>query len=142
MRLTPEDALAKLNQRLQDKYREVERREAMFEQTQTADAEYLIAGFGLAARIARSAVTALRRAGVKAGLFRPITLWPFPGAELARASRGKRRVLVVEMNAGQMVEDVRLALNGAVPIDFLGRPGGLTPQVDEIVERVRSYAGQ
>jgi 2-oxoglutarate ferredoxin oxidoreductase subunit alpha len=141
MRLNPEDALAKLNQRLQDKYREAERREVMFEQTQSGDAEYLIAGFGLAARIARSAVTALRRAGVKAGLFRPITLWPFPNAELARAARGKRKVLVVEMNAGQMVEDVRLALNGAVPVDFLGRPGGLTPQVDEIVERVRSYAG-
>jgi len=113
----------------------------LFEQTQAGDAEYLIAGFGLSARIARSAVTALRRAGVKAGLFRPITLWPFPSAELARAAQGKRKVLVVEMNAGQMVEDVRLAVNGSVPVDFLGRLGGITPQVDEIVERVQSYAG-
>jgi 2-oxoglutarate ferredoxin oxidoreductase subunit alpha len=141
IRLNPEDALEKLNLRLQQKYREVERREVLFEETQAGDAEYLIAGFGLSARIARSAVTTLRRAGVKAGLFRPITLWPFPSAELARASQGKRKVLVVEMNAGQMVEDVRLAVNGSVPVDFLGRLGGITPQVDEIVERVRSYAG-
>jgi 2-oxoglutarate/2-oxoacid ferredoxin oxidoreductase subunit alpha len=141
MRLNPEDALEKLNLRLQAKYREVERRVVRFEETQTADAEYLIAGFGLAARIARSAVTALRRSGVKVGLFRPITLWPFPSADLRRAGEGKRKVLVVEMNAGQMVEDVRLALEGAVPLDFLGRLGGITPQVDEIVERVRSYAG-
>ena len=141
MRLNPEDALEKLNLRLQEKYREVERREVMFEQIQTDDAEYLVTGFGLSARIARSAVTALRRSGVKAGLFRPITLWPFPSAELARAARGTRKVLVVEMNAGQMVEDVRLAVNGAVPVDFLGRLGGITPQVDEIVERVSGYAG-
>jgi 2-oxoglutarate/2-oxoacid ferredoxin oxidoreductase subunit alpha len=141
MRLNPDDALEKLNLRLQAKYREIERREAMFEERETGDAEYLIAGFGLAARIARSAVTALRRSGVKVGLFRPITLWPFPSAELARAAAGTRKVLVVEMNAGQMVEDVRLAVNGSVPVDFLGRLGGITPQVDEIVERVSGYAG-
>jgi 2-oxoglutarate ferredoxin oxidoreductase subunit alpha len=140
MRLVPDDALEKLNLRLQEKYREVERREVMFEERETGDAEYLIAGFGLAARIAGSAVTALRRSGVKAGLFRPVTLWPFPSTELARAATGTRKVLVVEMNAGQMVEDVRLAVNGAVPVDFLGRLGGITPQVEEIVERVSGYA--
>ncbi len=141
MRLNPDDALEKLNLRLQAKYREVERRVVQFEESQTSDAEYLIAGFGLGARIARSAVSALRRSGVKVGLFRPITLWPFPTAELRRAAQGTRKVLVVEMNAGQMVEDVRLAVDGAVPVDFLGRLGGITPQVDEIVERVRSYDG-
>ncbi len=138
MRLNPEDALEKLNLRLQAKYREVERREVMFEERETGDAEYLIAGFGLAARIARSAVAALRRSGVKAGLFRPVTLWPFPYAELGRAASRARKVLVVEMNAGQMVEDVRLAVDA--PVDFLGRLGGITPQVDEIVERVSGYA--
>lgn len=141
MRLHPEDELEKLNLRLQQKYRAVARREVLFEETQTGDAACLVVGFGLAARIARSAVTALRRAGVKAGLFRPITLWPFPADELRRVAQGKRQVLVVEMNAGQMVDDVRLAVGGAVPVDFLGRLGGMTPQVDEIVERVRSYAG-
>jgi 2-oxoglutarate ferredoxin oxidoreductase subunit alpha len=140
MRLNPEDALARLNDRLQAKYREVERHEVLCDELATDDAEFLVTGFGLAARIARSAVTSLRKSGVKAGLFRPVTLWPFPSLDLARAARGARRVLVVEMNAGQMVEDVRLAVNGALPVDFLGRLGGLTPQVDEIVERVRGHA--
>jgi 2-oxoglutarate ferredoxin oxidoreductase subunit alpha len=140
MRLTPEDALEKLNLRLQAKYREVERREVMFEERETGDAEYLIAGFGLAARIAGSAVTALRRSGVKAGLFRPVTLWPFPSAALARAAARARNVLVVEMNAGQMVEDVRLAVGPAVPIDFYGTPGGITPQVEAVVERIAAHA--
>ena len=110
MRLTPEDALEKLNLRLQAKYRQIEEKEPLWEEQQVSDAEVLLVGFGLSARICRAAVTALRRAGIAAGLFRPITLWPFPSPALARAARGKRRVLVVEMNAGQMVEDVRLAV--------------------------------
>jgi 2-oxoglutarate ferredoxin oxidoreductase subunit alpha len=142
LRLNPEDALEKLNLDLQAKYREIERAEARWEERETEDAEYLLAGFGLSARICRSAVQVLRKSGVKAGLFRPITLWPFPAAPLCRASAGKRRVLVVEMNAGQMVEDVRLSLEGSVPIDFYGTLGGATPQVDAIVERVRGYAGE
>jgi 2-oxoglutarate ferredoxin oxidoreductase subunit alpha len=140
IRLTPEDALAKLNDRLQAKYRVVEEKEQMWEELQTADAEHLLVGFGLSARICRSAVSALRRAGVKAGLLRPITLWPFPSAPLARAAAGKKGVLVVEMNAGQMVEDVRLAVGGTVPVDFIGTLGGLTPEVDEIVERITAHA--
>ncbi len=141
MRLNPEDALEKLNLRLQEKYRQVEASVPRFEETQADGAEYLLVGFGLSARICRSAVTGLRRAGVRAGLFRPITLWPYPSAELRRAAKGKRRVLVVEMNAGQMVEDVRLAIEGEVPADFLGRLGGQTPEVQAIEERVRSYGG-
>ncbi len=140
MRLNPDDALARLNERLQDKYRQVEATERRFEEHEVADADYLLASFGLSARICRSAVTLLRKEGIRAGLFRPITLWPFPSPDLARTAAGKRHVLVVEMNAGQMVEDVRLALGSAVPIDFLGSLGGLTPEVDTIVERIRSYA--
>jgi 2-oxoglutarate/2-oxoacid ferredoxin oxidoreductase subunit alpha len=140
MRLNPEDALAKLNARLQAKYREIEKSERMWEESQASDAEYLLVGFGLSARICRAAVSGLRKSGVKAGLFRPISLWPFPSAELAQAAKGKRKILVVEMNAGQMVEDVRLAVGGSVPVDFFGTPGAITPQVDEVVERIRSYA--
>jgi 2-oxoglutarate/2-oxoacid ferredoxin oxidoreductase subunit alpha len=140
MRLNPEDALEKLNLHLQEKYRLVEERERLWEESQCDDAEYLLAGFGLSARICRSAVSALRKTGVKAGLFRPITLWPFPTPRLAAAAAGKKKILVVEMNAGQMVEDVRLAVNGSVPVDFLGTMGGTTPQVDDIVERIRTYA--
>jgi 2-oxoglutarate ferredoxin oxidoreductase subunit alpha len=77
---------------------------------------------------------------VKAGLFRPITLWPFPSTQLAAAASRKKKILVVEMNAGQMVQDVRLAVGGAA-VDFLGSLGGATPQVDAIVERITGHAG-
>lgn len=140
MRLNPEDALEKLNLQLQAKYRDVAGREVLWEETEAADAEFLLAGFGLSARICRSAVSALRKEGIRAGLFRPITLWPFPEAALAKAAKSRKKLLVVEMNAGQMVEDVRLAVGSAVPVDFLGALGGITPGVDAIVERIRSYA--
>ena len=140
MRLNPEDALEKLNLRLQAKYRDIAARETLWEEMETADAEFLLASFGLSARICRSAVSSLRKEGIRAGLFRPITLWPFPDAALVKAARGKKKLLVVEMNAGQMVEDVKLALGSAIPIDFVGALGGITPQVDAIVERIRTYA--
>jgi len=141
MRLNPDDALAALNERLQAKYRLVESRETMWESRETEDADTLIVGFGLSARICRSAVSALRKNGIKAGLFRPITLWPFPSAPLAAAAAGKRRVLVVEMNAGQMLQDVRLAVGAAAPVEFYGTPGGLTPWVDQVVERITHNVG-
>jgi 2-oxoglutarate ferredoxin oxidoreductase subunit alpha len=140
MRLNPEDALEKLNTRLQAKYRDIAGKEPLWEETEATDAEFLLAAFGLSARICRSAVSALRKEGIRAGLFRPITLWPFPDAALLKAAEGKKKLLVVEMNAGQMVEDVRLALRSATPVDFLGTPGGITPRVDAIVERIKSYA--
>jgi 2-oxoglutarate/2-oxoacid ferredoxin oxidoreductase subunit alpha len=140
MRLNPEDALEKHNEHLQAKYREIEKNERLYEAAQADDAEYLLVGFGLSARICRSAVSGLRKAGIKAGLFRPITLWPFPDAELAAAAKGKKKLLVVEMNAGQMVQDVRLAVGSNVPVDFLGTMGGATPQVDSVIERIKSYA--
>jgi 2-oxoglutarate ferredoxin oxidoreductase subunit alpha len=140
MRLNPENALEQLNLRLQAKYRQVEEREVMWESVSADDAEFLLVGFGLSARICKTAVIALRKAGVKAGLFRPITVWPFPTAQLAAAAAGKKKLLVVEMNAGQMVQDVRLAV-GAMPVDFLGTLGGVTPRVDEIVERITGHAG-
>ena len=140
LRLNPEDALMKLNIRLQAKYAQVAAQEVLWEETETADADFLLAGFGLSARICRSAVSALRTQGIKAGLFRPITLWPFPEAALAKAARGRKKVLVVEMNAGQMVEDVKLALGSSAGVDFLGTLGGITPSVDAIVERMSSYA--
>ena len=140
IRLNPDDALAKLNDKLQAKYRVIEQNERLWETTQADDAEYLFVGFGLSARICKSAVSALRKQGIKAGLFRPITLWPFPETELAAAAKGRKKVLVVEMNAGQMVQDVRLAIGSAAPVDFFGTLGGLTPQVDALVERITSYA--
>jgi 2-oxoglutarate ferredoxin oxidoreductase subunit alpha len=140
MRLNPEEALEKLNLRLQAKYALIESAERLWEEAQTADADYLLVGFGLSARICRSAVSTLRKEGIRAGLFRPITLWPFPSPALAQAAVGKKKLLVVEMNAGQMVEDVRLAVGSGVPVDFLGTLGGITPRVDALVERITSYA--
>ena len=141
MRLNPDDALAGLNAHLQEKYRLVESREAMWDSLELEDADTLLVAFGLSARICRSAVSAARKQGVKVGLFRPITLWPFPTPALAAAARGKKKVLVVEMNSGQMVQDVRLAVDGAAPVEFYGALGGLTPQVDQVVERISSHVG-
>jgi 2-oxoglutarate ferredoxin oxidoreductase subunit alpha len=124
---------------LQEKYRIIEEREIRFESYKTEDADFLLVGFGMCSRLLRSAAESLAKAGIKAGLFRPISLWPFPYQALKAAARGKKKILVVEMNAGQMVEDVRLAVSGAVPVDFLGRMGGMVPEVESIVERVKGY---
>jgi 2-oxoglutarate ferredoxin oxidoreductase subunit alpha len=140
MRLSPENALEMLNATLQAKYRQIEECERIREEYETSDAEYLLVGFGLSARICRSAVSVMRKSGVRAGLFRPVSLWPFPSKELVRAAEGKRKVLVVEMNAGQMVEDVRLAVGASVPLEFYGTLGGITPEVDGIVERMVAHA--
>ena len=121
---------------LERKYREMEEKEVRWQEELTEDCEVLIAAYGTPARIALSAARILREQGVKAGLFRPITLWPFPYAplgELARKDQVKA-VLTVEMSLGQMVEDVRLAVNGAKPVSFLGRSGGSIPTVNQIVE--------
>ena len=93
--------------------------------------------FGTVARIARSAVRQARAAGIKAGLFRPITLWPFPEAALSEAAARARAVLVVEMNAGQMVEDVRRVIGLQTPVRFRGRMGGMIPLPDEILAELK-----
>ncbi len=137
LRLSPEDAVEKINLRLQAKYREAEAAEVRFEAYQAQDAEVLLVSFGLASRVCRAAIQSLRAGGVRAGLFRPITLWPFPYQELAAAAAGARRVLVVEMNAGQMLEDVRLALGERLPVEFYGRMGAMIVEEEEIVRRCR-----
>lgn len=109
---------------LQKKYALIQKREARCEQYYTEDAECIVVAFGIVARVARASLAKLRKEGYRAGLFRPITLFPFPTEELALLAREKRSFLVVEMNAGQMVEDVRLAIHGASQVLFYGRPGG------------------
>lgn len=122
------------NLHLQEKYNEIKEREVRYETLQTDDADYLIVSFGSAARIAEKALEIARSTGVRVGLFRPITLWPFPSKQIAAMAKGKKGVLVVEINAGQMVQDVRLAVNGAVPVEYFGRLGGIVPEPDEIVQ--------
>ncbi len=135
LRLWPEDAVEKINLRLQAKYREAEAAETRFEAQQVEDAEVLLVSFGLASRVCRAALQTLRARGVRVGLFRPITLWPFPARQLAEAAASARRVLVVEMNSGQMLEDVRLILGQKLPVEFYGRMGAMVVEEEEIVRR-------
>ena len=122
---------------LQEKYRAIKENEVRYEAQQLDDAEVLIVAFGSAARIAEKAIEIAREEGIKAGLFRPITLWPFPEKQLREAAHGKRGVLVVEINAGQMIEDVRLSVNGEEPVEHFGRLGGIVPEPDEIVKAIK-----
>jgi 2-oxoglutarate ferredoxin oxidoreductase subunit alpha len=118
-------------------YDNIRRREPRAEVYRADDAEILVAAWGTAARIARSAVDRARAQGIAAGLVRPITLWPFPADAFARSPR---QWLVVEMSAGQMVEDVRLAVGGRAPVAFYGRVGGVVPSPMEIAEVIRKTA--
>ena len=120
------------NDDLQAIYREIEKNEVMYETYKCEDADYVIAAFGTVARIAKSAINQLRDEGVKVGLFRPITGWPFPYAELLSAVVGKKAVLDVEVNEGQMLEDVRLAVGDKVPVHYFGHCGSQMPTTDEI----------
>jgi len=95
-----------------------------------------VVGFGIVSRVLRSAVDEARKQGIKVGLFRPISLWPFPSKELAKAAARMEKVLVVELSNGQMVEDVRLALEGKKTVEFYGRVGGNVPSVEELREKI------
>ena len=136
LELKPE-AMELRNLHLQEKYRAIKENEVRYEAQQLDDAEVLIVAFGSAARIAEKAIEIAREEGIKAGLFRPITLWPFPEKQLREAAHGKRGVLVVEINAGQMIEDVRLSVNGEEPVEHFGRLGGIVPEPDEIVKAIK-----
>jgi 2-oxoglutarate ferredoxin oxidoreductase subunit alpha len=100
----------------------------------------VIIAYGIAARIARSAVNRARQEGMPVGLIRPITLWPFPTEQVSRAAEEFRLFFVVEMSTGQMVEDVRLAVAGKAPVLFYGRPGGGVPTVDEILDKIKQLS--
>ena len=126
------------NERLQEKFGAIEREETRFASEFIDDAEIVLVAYGTVARIARSAVRAARAEGIKAGLIRPITLWPFPSEQIFRAALTARVFLVVEMSAGQMVDDVRLAVNGARPIRFIGRTGGMVPAVRDVLEQIKT----
>ena len=126
------------NLHLQTKYREIREREVRYQTVDLDDADYAIVAFGSAARISQKAMEMARADGLKVGLFRPITLWPFPERELAELATKVKGLLVVEINAGQMVYDVRLAVNGRVPVAHFGRLGGIVPDPDEIVEALNA----
>jgi 2-oxoglutarate ferredoxin oxidoreductase subunit alpha len=139
LRLNPDEALEQLNEELLQTYREIAENEILYEELETEDADFLMVAYGTSSRVCRSALRQLRKEGIKVGLFRPITLWPVPSEQLRAAAEGVKKVLTVEMSAGQMVEDVKLALNGAYEIDFYGRMAGMLPDIEEIKERIQSY---
>ena len=127
------------NHRFQATYRRIEENEVRFQEYYTEDADYLIVAFGSVARICLKAIEDARAAGVKIGLLRPITLWPFPYKEIERLSNQVKGILTVELNAGQMVEDVRLGANGKVPVHHFGRMGGIVPNPGEITDALTSH---
>ncbi len=130
----------KTNLRLLRRWQEVQEKEIRFKEYYLDDAEIIIIGFGTAGRVALSAVRTARAQGIKVGLFRPVTVSPYPYARVAELAARAKVLLVVEMNSGQMLEDVRLAVNGRTPIEFYGRLGGVVPFPDEILSEVQRLA--
>ena len=122
------------NQKLQAKYQEMEEKEVRFEEIQTEDAEYLFIAYGTSSRICEKSVQLARKKGIKVGLLRPITLFPFPKKRLMELAGQVKGMISVEMSAGQMVEDVKLAVEHTVPVIHFGRMGGIIPSPDEVVE--------
>jgi 2-oxoglutarate ferredoxin oxidoreductase subunit alpha len=129
--------LERQNYKLRAKYDRMQEQEVMYETMLLDDADLVLVAYGTAARIAKTAVNLVRAEGIKAGLIRPITLFPFPDRIIAEAANQAERFLVVEMNLGQMVEDVRLAVNGNAEVSFFGKPGGAVISVEDVVDALR-----
>lgn len=136
LELKPE-VMEQRNLAMQAKYQEIKDHEVRYEMIECEDADYVIVAFGSAARIAEKAIEIAREEGIKVGLFRPITLWPFPEKQLVDLAKKVKGMLVTEINAGQMIEDVKLAVNGVVPVEHFGRLGGIVPEPQEIVENLK-----
>lgn len=125
------------NLKLVAKYNEIREKEVRFEEFQCEDAEYMLVAYGTSARVCQKAVELAREQGIKVGLLRPITLFPYPSKQINKLAGRVRLFLTVEMSAGQMVEDVRLAVNGKVPVHYYGRMGGMIPTPDEVVDNLK-----
>ncbi|MEG1751071.1 MAG: 3-methyl-2-oxobutanoate dehydrogenase subunit VorB [Raoultibacter sp.] len=139
--LTAEE-LERLNIERFARYDIIKEKEQRAESFMTEDAEVVVVAFGASARIARSAVISAREQGIKAGLIRPITLWPFPTKAIEATIPTAKVYLSVEMNMGQMVDDVRLAVNGRTPVDFFGRAGGVIPTPAEVLDKIKALQGK
>lgn len=125
------------NIKLQATYRRIEENEIRYETIKCEGADYLMVAFGSMARICQKAIELAAAEGIKVGLLRPITLWPFPYAAINEAAKGKKGVLVAELNAGQMIEDVKLAVNCSLPVEHFGRLGGIVPSPDEVLAAIK-----
>jgi 2-oxoglutarate ferredoxin oxidoreductase subunit alpha len=130
------DVMEGINNHLQEKYRRIENEEIRFEMTDCEDADFVLVAYGLVARICQKAAHLAREKGIKVGVFRPISLYPYPYDALHKLADKVQSFMAVEMSAGQMVEDVRLAVNGKKPVEFHGRMGGIVPSPEEILEKL------
>jgi 2-oxoglutarate ferredoxin oxidoreductase subunit alpha len=133
------EEMEKINLRLQAKYMLIEQEEVRYELIDTDDADYILVAFGLSSRICQRSVEIARQNGLKVGLVRPITLYPFPYDIVNELAGRLKGAMVVEMNAGQMVEDVRLGIEGKIPVEFYGRMGGIIPSPEEIFEALVKF---
>lgn len=133
--LQPE-SLMRVNEHLQRKHREIERNEVRYSEMLLDDAEFVIVAFGTCARVAQTAIKWARAKGIRVGLFRPISLSPFPYSRLCHVAQKLRGLVVVEMNSGQMLEDVRLSVHDRIPISFYGTMGGVVPFPDEVLPEI------
>ena len=138
--LEPDQLEAHIN-KLEGKYKKAAECEMRYELYRAEDPEVLLVGYGITSRVLRSVVDMARKDGMRAGLFRPISLWPFPSEALRHAARRAQMVFVVEMSTGQMVEDVRLALDGRVDVEFFGRFGGNVPMANEVCQQLYERMG-
>ena len=132
------DELEKKNFERFEKYAEIEKNEAMWEEYMMDDAEYCVVAFGIASRVAKNAVVAARNEGIKVGLIRPITLWPFPNEAFAKAADKVKAFISVELSMGQMIEDIKLATQCKKPVSLCNRCGGMIPSPDEVLEAIRN----
>ncbi|MDE6772575.1 MAG: 3-methyl-2-oxobutanoate dehydrogenase subunit VorB [Muribaculaceae bacterium] len=130
--------MEEINNRLQERYRAISDNETRWEELDTEGADYLIVAFGSMARICAKAKDIAKEKGIKVGIMRPITLWPFPAEAIRKAAEGKKGILCVELNAGQMIEDVRLSIHDAIPVKHFGRLGGIIPSPQEVVEALEN----
>ena len=131
------EVLEKHNLKLQAKYRQIAENETRVEICNCDGADIIVAAYGTVARIIKNVIKTAEKEGIRVGLIRPVTLWPFPAAAFEKYAQVPKAFLSVEMSAGQMVEDVRLAVNGKKPVHFLGRMGGMIPTQKEILEKIR-----
>ena len=138
--LLPEE-LEVWNHRRYDRYAEVEKNEVMYEEFMVDDADIVVVAFGIAARVSKNAIVEARNKGIKVGLIRPITLWPFPKEALLKASKTAKAFISVELNMGQMIEDVKLAINCSKPVYFVGRTGGMIPSPEEVLAKIEEIGG-
>ncbi|MBQ8303323.1 MAG: 3-methyl-2-oxobutanoate dehydrogenase subunit VorB [Clostridia bacterium] len=133
--LAPEE-LEKFNFERFERYKYIEEHETMYEEYMMEDAEICIAAFGIAARVSKNAVNEARKQGIKVGMIRPITLWPFPTAPFAKAAEQVKQIITVELSMGQMIDDVRLATGCKVPVTLCNRVGGMIPSPEQVLEAI------